>query len=66
MYRLQLTFITQNGQALRTTIPRVREGLKWQDVCPAAEELQSLLDMGEDKIHSVESVLIGTKETKLS
>lgn len=62
MYRLQLTFITQNGQALRTTIPCVRKHLKWQDVCPAAEEIQSLLDTEE--ILFVEGVLIGIEETE--
>lgn len=62
MSSLQLTFITQNGQALRTTIPCVRKHLKWQDVCPAVEEIQSLLDTEE--ILFVEGVLIGIEETE--
>ncbi len=65
MYRLQLTFITPNGQALRTTIPCVRKGLAWKDVCPAAEEIQKLFDL-EEEILFVEGRVAGVEAAELS
>lgn len=65
MYNLHLTFIAPDEKLLEITIPCVRKGLTWKEVCPAAEEIQTLIDL-KDEILFVDGSVSGTEETPLS